>query len=82
LLVRRNLKPPFCAHSRREATLREALTESLEFVFHASWYKELMRVAYHDYENLVKPPVAEFLKGAITLSAGQVYPSFACRVAL
>jgi hypothetical protein len=76
------LRPPFGVQSRREATLREALTESLEFVFHAGWHSELMRVAYHDYANLVKLTVAEFLKGAITLSGGQVYPSCAWGVAL
>jgi Ala-tRNA(Pro) deacylase len=38
----------------------ESLTETQEIAFNAGSHRELLRMAYRDFEALVKPKVARF----------------------
>jgi Ala-tRNA(Pro) deacylase len=52
--------PPFGNLYGMEVLVDEVLTENQEIAFNAGSHRELMRMAYRDYENLVKPKVARF----------------------
>ncbi|HXH12979.1 MAG TPA: YbaK/EbsC family protein [Alphaproteobacteria bacterium] len=52
--------PPFGNPHGLEVVVDEALTANQEIAFNAGSHRELMRLAYHDYEKLVKPTVARF----------------------
>ena len=52
--------PPFGNLYGVEVLVDEALTENQEIAFNAGSHRELMRIAYHEYESLVKPTVAQF----------------------
>jgi Ala-tRNA(Pro) deacylase len=52
--------PPFGNLYGLEAFVDESLTEDQEIAFNAGSHWELMRMAYRDFEGLVKPKVARF----------------------
>ena len=52
--------PPFGNLYDMPVWVDRALTEDREIAFNAGSHKELFRMAYSDFEKLVKPKVAEF----------------------
>jgi Ala-tRNA(Pro) deacylase len=52
--------PPFGNLYGLEAFVDETLLEDQEIAFNAGSHRELMRMAYRDFEGLVKPKVARF----------------------
>jgi Ala-tRNA(Pro) deacylase len=52
--------PPFGNLYGLEAFVDEALIEDQEIAFNAGSHQELMRMAYRDFEGLVRPKVARF----------------------
>jgi len=52
--------PPFGNLYGLGMLVDEALTDNREIAFNAGSHRELMRLAYHDYEKLVKPRVVPF----------------------
>jgi Ala-tRNA(Pro) deacylase len=52
--------PPFGNLYDMRVFADRSLTEDEEIAFNAGSHKELFRMAYKDFENLVKPIVAEF----------------------
>jgi Ala-tRNA(Pro) deacylase len=40
--------------------VNEAFSKNQDIAFNTGSHRELLRLAYHDYENLVKPTVARF----------------------
>ena len=54
--------PPFGNLYDMAVFADESLTADKEIAFNAGSHKELCRMAYKDFEGLVKPKVAEFGK--------------------
>jgi Ala-tRNA(Pro) deacylase len=54
--------PPFGNLYDMPVFAEKALREDAEIAFNAGSHKELFRMAYKDFENLVRPKVAEFAK--------------------
>lgn len=52
--------PPFGNLYEMEVFVAEVLTEDEEIVFNAGSHTELIRLAYKDFERLVKPKVGRF----------------------
>lgn len=52
--------PPFGNLYDMEVYVAESLTEDDEITFNACSHKELMQMAYKDFEKLVKPKVVKF----------------------
>jgi Ala-tRNA(Pro) deacylase len=52
--------PPFGNLYEMPVYADKSLTEDAEIVFNAGSHKELFRMAYKDFEGLVKPTVADF----------------------
>jgi Ala-tRNA(Pro) deacylase len=52
--------PPFGNLYGLEVSVDEAFSKNQDIAFNAGSHRELLRLAYHDYENLVKPMVARF----------------------
>lgn len=56
--------PPFGNLYGMEVFADERLSEGEEIAFNAGSHKELVKLAYKDFERLVKPKVAPFAAGA------------------
>jgi Ala-tRNA(Pro) deacylase len=52
--------PPFGNLYGLEVSVDEAFSKNQDIAFNAGSHRELLRLAYHDYENLVKPTVVRF----------------------
>ena len=52
--------PPFGNLYNMDVFVAESLTEDEEITFNAGSYSELMKVAYKDFERLVKPKIIKF----------------------
>jgi Ala-tRNA(Pro) deacylase len=52
--------PPFGNLYGVKVLVDEALSENQEIAFNAGSHRELMRMAYYEYESLVKPTVTQF----------------------
>jgi len=54
--------PPFGCIYGMDDYVAEALAEDEEIAFNAGTHTDLIRMAYHDFESLVKPKVVKFSK--------------------
>jgi len=58
--------PPFGNLYDMPVFVDQSLSRDVEIAFNAGSHKELFRMAYKDFESLVKPKVADFSKGVST----------------
>jgi Ala-tRNA(Pro) deacylase len=61
--------PPFGNLYDMPVYVEEALTRDLEIAFNAGSHKELVRLAYRDFERLVNPVVLRFSRTATATAA-------------
>ena len=61
--------PPFGNLYDMPVYVEEALTRDLEIAFNAGSHKELVRLAYRDFERLVNPVVLRFSRRATATAA-------------
>ncbi len=62
--------PPFGNLYELPVFVDDSLTRDKEIVFNACSHRELIRMAYADFEKLVKPKVLSFVRAKAAASAG------------